>query len=68
MGSGGACLYSQHPGGRDRHTDLCVSEASLVYKASSRTGSKAIVKLYLKKQNGNNKKTSQKKKKCIWVW
>ena len=37
--------------GRQRQVDLFEFEASLVYRASARTGSKAIEKLCLKKQN-----------------
>ena len=42
--------------GRQRQADLCEFEASLVYKASSRTGPKAIEKPRLEK-NKTSKQT-----------
>ena len=41
---------------RKRQADLCEFEASLVYRVSSRTGSKATEKPCLKKQNTKQNK------------
>ena len=42
--------------GRQRQVDLCEFEANLVYRASSRTGSKATEKHYLGKKNQQQKR------------
>ena len=52
---------------RQRHVDLCEFEASLVYRASSRTGSIATEKPCLEK-NKKTKKQNKKKKKERKYW
>ena len=47
--------------GRQRQVDLCECEASLVYRESSRTGSKATEKPCLKKTNKQKKQTNKQK-------
>ena len=48
--------------GRQRQVDLCESEASLVYRASSRTGSKTTEKPCLEKPKPKKQsKTKQNK-------
>ena len=49
---------------RQRQADLCEFEVSLVYRASSRTASKAIEKPCLEKQKQN--KTKQQKNLLTW--
>jgi hypothetical protein len=56
-GSGGACLQSQHLGGRGRWTSEF--EASLVYKVSSRTDRATQRNPVSKKQNKTQKPTKQ---------
>ena len=53
---------------KQRQADLCELEASLVYRASAGTGSKATEKLWMKKiknrkpnQNNNNNNNNNKK-------
>jgi hypothetical protein len=57
-GRGGACLKSQHSGGRGRR--ISEFEASLVYKVSSRTA-RATEKPCLEKKQKN------KKNKNVWT-
>jgi hypothetical protein len=59
-GGGGACLSSQHLGGRDRRISEFEASASLVYKVSSRTARAIQRNPVLKNQNQN--KTKQKNK------
>ena len=49
---------------RQRHVDLCEFKASLVYRASSRTGSKATEKPCFEKPKGRKK---EKKNKTVQI-
>ena len=49
--------------GRQQQVDLCEFEASLVYRASSRTSSKSTEKLCLKKPKPKQNKTKSKTNK-----
>jgi hypothetical protein len=68
LGSGGACLYSQHSGGRDRW--ISEFEASLVYRVSSKTARATqrnpVSKQTNKQTNQTNKqKTKQRISLCV---
>jgi hypothetical protein len=58
-GHGGACLYSQHLGGRSRR--ISEFKASLVYRVSSRT-SRAIQRNPVLKKTKQNKQKKEIKK------
>jgi hypothetical protein len=62
-GSGGACLYSQHLGGRGRW--ISEFEASLVYRVSSRTA-RAIQKNPVL-ENKTNKQTNKQTNQKVWA-
>ena len=54
--------------GRHRQGDLCEFDASLIYRASYRTGSKATEKPCLRKQNKTTTTTTKKKNSvCVCV-
>ena len=50
---------------RQRQADFCESEVSLVYRASSRTGSKATEIPGVKKKNSTNQPTTTRKMKNL---
>jgi hypothetical protein len=58
-GSGGACLKSQHLGGRGRQ--ISEFEASLVYRVSSRIARAT-------QRNPVLKKKKRKEQKAVWDW
>jgi hypothetical protein len=58
--SGGACLYSQHLGGRGR--PISEFEASLVYRVSSRTTRATQRNRVSEKKKSNQIKTNKQKK------
>ena len=48
-----------------RQADHCEFEATLAYRASSRTGPKATEKPFLKKTKNKNKRKKKKKRKKV---
>ena len=49
-----------------RHEDFCEFEASLVYRTSSKTGSKATDKPCLQKKKGKEKEMKKKNDLVLW--